>query len=235
MFVDTKTVLLYRFAFVLSGVRVGATANAGTHPGWIMRPGDPADCKNAPAKAWPGNWLAMKQMGGRWSIAHTIVSIVQGEYRSSEPADYLIEASWQVAPGPVSAASISRRKDDFLFDFDGVNYEWVQAAGAHYYLTDGTSYWNDARLEMHRSDHPIASPSKQMHRCGFYDGCHELLWAGDINRDGKLDLIVRFNEGEDAGLQLWLGEQDGTGLDFQTADRGPYQYNMSFICAFRKR
>lgn len=224
-----------RFALALAGALVCANVQARTDLGRIVRPGDPADCKNSPLKTWPGNWLAMKHTGRGWYVAPTRVSIVDGDYHSSELADYLVEANWRVMPGPIPGASISRRGDDFLFDFDGVNYEWVQAAGAHYYLTDGKSYWNGAWLKMHRADHPTAPTSKQMHRCGFYDGCHELLWAGDINRDGNLDLIVRFSEGEDAGLQLWLGERDGTGLGFQTTDRGLYEYNMSFICAFRNR
>lgn len=232
--VAMKSALWCRLTFVLAGALVGANAHARTDPGRIMRPGDPADCKNTPVRASPGNWLALRQSGAGWHVAPTTVSIVNGDYRSSELADYLIEANWRIAPGPVPGASISRSGDDFFFDFDGVTYEWVQAAGAHYYLTDGTSYWNGA-WKMHRADRPTAPASKQIHRCGYYDGCHELLWAGDINRDGNLDLIVQFSEGEDAGLQLWLGEQDGTGLSFQTRDRGLYQYNTSFFCAFRNR
>lgn len=230
-----KPARVFRLAFALAGAALWANVNARTELGGIMRPGDPADCKNAPARAWPGNWLALKQSGAVWYVTPTTVSVANGDYRSSELADYLIEANWRVMPGPVPGASISRSGDDFFFDFDGANYEWVQAAGAHYYLTDGTSYWNGAWLKMHRADRPTAPVSTQLHRCGHYDGCHELLWAGDINRDGILDLIAWFNEGEDEGLQLWLGKRDSTGLHFQAADRGLYEYDMSFICVFRNK
>lgn len=228
-----KTAFVCRLAFVLSGALVGANAHARTDLGWIMRPGDPADCKNSPEKAWPGNWLAMKQAAGGWSVAPTKVSIAHGDYRSTEPADYLVEVNWPVTPRSVPSAPISRRGDDFLFDFHGVKYEWIQAAGSHYYLTDGKSYWNGAWLKMPKTTSPKAPKSNEAHRCGYGAGCHELIWAGDINRDGYPDLIVRFNEGEDEGLQLWLGKQDSKGLFFQTAARGLYEYDMSFTCAFR--
>jgi len=228
-----KSARIVRLAFVLSGALVGANVHARTDLGLIMRPGDPADCKDSPVKAWPGNWLAMKQTAGVWSVAPTKVSIVHGDYRSTEPADYLVEVNWPVTPRSVPSAPISRRGDDFLFDFHGVKYEWIQAAGAHYYLTDGTSFWNGAWLKMPKADRPTFPTSKGKHRCGYGAGCHELLWAGDINRDGNADFIVWFNEGEDEGLQLWLGKQDSKGLFFQTAARGPYEYDMAFTCAVR--
>jgi hypothetical protein len=212
-----KVALLCRLTFALTGAFVSLCAYARTDLGGIMRPGDPADCKNTPVKAWPGNWLAMKHSGDGWYIAPTTVSIVQGNYRSSELADYLIEANWPVTPGPIPSASISRRGDDFLFHFDGVNYEWVQAAGSHYHLSDGTSYWNGAWLKMPKAERPTAPTSKEKHRCGYGAGCHELLWAGDIDRDGNLDLIVWFNEGEDEGYNC--GAANKTAKDCSSKQR----------------
>lgn len=222
-----------RIALVLAGMLFGTATQARTNLGRIMRPGDPADCKNTPVKTWPGHWLALKQEGNTWFIAPTEVSIVNGNYHSSKPADYLFDIGKPETPGSVRSSSISRHGDDFLFEFDGVDYRWIQAASSHYYLTDGKSYWNGEWLKMPEATSPAAPKSKEAHRCGYGAGCHELLWAGDINHDGNLDLIVWFNEGEDEGLQLWLGKQGDGGLYFQTAARGLYQYNMSFACAFR--
>lgn len=228
---------LFRFALALATVALATVAQGRPYSGQIVQVGTPAACPDITIKITPGTWLALKHRDDAWFISPASVSIIKGIYQSSVPADYLIDIGAGISPGKVPAASISRRGNIFHFTFNDRKFQWVQAAGMHYYLTDGTKYWNGTWTDtrpMRSSSNATAPESTVIHRCGYDDGCHELLWAGDLNRDGNLDLIVRFSEGEDLGLELWLGHRDAQTLYFQNAARELYNYNMDFMCAWNR-
>lgn len=213
-----------------------AAVEVGPMPhGRIARAGDPEDCPDTPAYMVPGPWFGLRKQGVHWWLTTTNVSIDKGKYRSSEPAEYLIELHTPVVTGVVADAAIVRKGGDYAFAFKGATYRWVQMSGDHYALTDGRTMWNNDHVYYRMTGRPakLVNGSRTAPVCG-HGGCHELRWAGDLNRDGQLDLLVWFGEGEDEGWVLWFGRQTRHGLVFEAVARGLFEYNAGFTCDFRK-
>jgi hypothetical protein len=174
----------------------------------------------------PGRgWLALRVLAGRWHLTPTKVSakrvydpVLDNNdaktgilIESSHPEAIVYVRSGSFSPGKVETPAMQflakpraltpKMKKLVLF-FHGRKYEIAASSAAS---TTGISIANA------RGTSEIA----QVAQAGIQDdtgpGIAELLWAGDLDRDGELDLVLRYQSYNAGGVCLFLSSKKPKG------------------------
>jgi hypothetical protein len=190
-------ILLGLCVSVLSSTAISQELDDGMKQDWkILAPGEYHDGE---APKVPGiGWLALQMRDGRWQLVPT-------ELKSERVKDLLLDEGEQktgikitslhkdaiaylrlptITPGVVNAASVWFKKDaphniaakqkPLRINFNRQRYE-LAATSSYAYIKNGTQ---STLLEEFR-----AGEGGELNKL-------ELVWAGDLDRDGKLDLIT---------------------------------------------
>lgn len=210
---------IYLVSF-LSSVSLSAFAQASYKEAkGIFAPSEQNYCFDGPYKAKSKDkWLALVEVNGKWELQEAIVKAGVVIEKKGVAHFFMKPKAKFLAPGSVTSADIVQLTaknalfSEAKFSFTNTTWRWVEWGNFAFYLQQGDKRWvvEDSSWPW---ENLVIVPGKlnvpanirssnQKHRDDYDVGSHILLWAGDLNNDGLLDIITRRQVKESWGTML---------------------------------
>ena len=210
----TKIALLPLLCAAILAPRRATGQRSSEGPARLLIPGSPYDGDAAAVSRQ--QWFGVYRVrGSRQEVRRAAVRIVRGENgcfdtkvmtADSVPPLFLVGGVQTLHPGPVDTVFNGHR---FLYPGESVSWQlssgWfvLRAAGTATPHSTGTSYTN-YELQLGSTLDRYAT-SQVLAHLNFGDNTPTIRWAGDIDGDGRLDLLVELSgEGYSDILTLFL-------------------------------
>jgi hypothetical protein len=173
---------------------------AGTTPcGWLSAP----DPRVFPVE---GDWLALAERGGNWTLEPASVSRREADVLSTVPGSrFLIRRLPQLKPGPVKAATLTRGSGEDVAVFGGRTWR-LHGVGDRVALDSGDSRWwlmpggpwsePPGRPECVNRPGPCSDDEIALH--------YRIKWSGDLDGDAEPDFLFEWSRTEAVGITLGL-------------------------------
>lgn len=205
----------------------------------IFPDGEQDHCFDGPYRAKKKDrWLVMVNVGDKWLLTDAVItSEGRVEAKDGKAAYFFKHRNLPLKNGPIATAEISSiptgnvNVSEVVFIFQDETWKWVEwgVREKSFFLSNGKTKWTLAessgkqskRLARLNVDVPPSyrkrtSPTDRRGR-DYENGSYKLVWAGDLNADGLLDLIVAWSGKETWGHHLWLGEGTARRTSFRLA------------------
>lgn len=167
----------------------------------FLRPGTVLD-EDIDVKRLSGTWFAIHLNGGKWYLSKTTVAVAKDKngtlnIRGKHPKTIGLLRGTELTEGPVESASliVNANGNSNSFRFKGRHYKLVvQPVPFKYHSEALNKTFDNVRNDVYFSngtDRTLVYGDSESGR-----SCDHpfVLWAGDIDRDGKPDIIADFDD-----------------------------------------
>lgn len=199
-----------RIALLAAMLTIAPPLIAREHPPAvsILQPGgyDPADLDVSTLP--PHGWLALVQRGDHWELVHAKVALTPEISSPDQPKALVFLHARQLVAGKVSTLAMKLPDDldtpDHAVDGKGKDRLELTFNKQRYRLTlpkQGTAFGRNLFLD---DGHTRTLLDTDMDEA-------QLMWAGDLDHDGRLDLIIStdIEDGEGGDTCLYLSSAAG--------------------------